>query len=61
MNNEDMIQQLIYRRDRINELIAIQNHDDAKSLLSMERMYVESIIEYRQKHGGMSKIKTKQS
>jgi hypothetical protein len=56
MNNENTIQQLIYRRDRIDELIAKQVHDDAKTLLSMERMYVEAIIDYRSKHGGLTKI-----
>lgn len=57
MTNEDSIQHLMYRRDRIKELIQIQTLEDAKDLLAAEKMYVEATIEFRSKHGGMEKIK----
>lgn len=57
MNNEDSIQYLLYRRDRIKELIPLQTLEDAKDLLAAEKMYVEATIEFRSKHGGMEKIK----
>lgn len=53
MTNDDMIQQLTYRRNRIDDLLCIQTNEDAKTLLSVERMYVETQIDLRRKHGGL--------
>ena len=54
--NETMLTGLRYRRDRIQELIPLQDHEDAKTLLSAEALYVNQTIEYREKHGGLHKI-----
>ena len=57
MTNEDIIQQLMFRRGRIDELIALQTNPDAKVLLHAERQYVEAQIDYRSKHGGLNGVK----
>ena len=54
--NEQMLTGLRYRRDRIQELLGIQDHEDARTLLSAELLYVNQTIEYREKHGGTHKI-----
>lgn len=59
MNNEDVVQQLIYRRNRIDEMIPVQELADAKGLLSMERAYVDELIAFRQKHGNYTPIQPK--
>jgi len=51
-----MLTGLRYRRDRIQELLGIQDHEDARTLLSAELLYVNQTIEYREKHGGTHKI-----
>lgn len=53
MTNEDIIQQLMFRSDRIKELLDVDQSDDAKDLLKSERAYVEETIRYRRKHGNI--------
>lgn len=56
MTNEETIEQLRYRRLRIEELIPLQNVALAVDLLRAELFYVDLTIEYRTRHGGLTGI-----
>lgn len=56
MTNIDILNQLRFRKRRVGELIAMQNSQDAKNLLSAEEWYVDAMIEYRERHGGMEGV-----
>lgn len=52
MNNDEAIQQLIYRSKRIQELMSENTgNTDRIELLRAELFYVNTQIEYRTKHG----------
>jgi len=51
MTDEDAIQQLMFRRNRIEELIAIQKDEHHKNLLRAEQFYVDALIDFRRAHG----------
>lgn len=56
MTNNDMLDQLRYRRDRISELMALQVNDLARELFRAESNYVNTQIEYRERYGGLDGI-----
>lgn len=56
MTNNDLLNQLRVRRGRIQELMAIQKLNDAVELLRAESFYVDAIIYYRERHGGMDGV-----
>jgi hypothetical protein len=56
MTNDDILNQLRSRRDRIKELMPLQKILLATELLRSELNYVESLIEYRERHGGLNGI-----
>ncbi len=54
--NNDILDQLRYRRKRNGELMALQTRALVTELLRAESNYVESLIEYRERHGGLEGV-----
>ena len=56
MSDKDRLDQLRFRRDRINELMTLQKKHLVLELLKAELFYVEAMIEYRERHGNMEGV-----
>jgi hypothetical protein len=54
IQNEKDLSALRYRRQRIDDLIAVQTSSDCADLLKAEAFYVDETIRFRERHGGMT-------
>jgi hypothetical protein len=57
MTNAEIIFQLRERLQKLRELEKVQETHMAAELVKAERNYVEALLDYREKHGGLEGIK----
>jgi len=56
MTNKDILDQLRFRREKISRLQLLQKNSLAIELCKAELYYVNSLIEYRERYGGLDEI-----